>query len=148
MEPDRSRSTRDAFPEFYRLQTRWMDNDVYGHLNNVIHYSLFDTAVNGWLMDNGLLDPQTSETYWLVVESGCRYHAEVRFPTWIEAGLRIARLGNSSVCYQIGLFAEAVELAVADGVFVHVNVSRGSHRPVPLSASVRAALSRLKAADV
>lgn len=137
------RAKRTEFNTFYRLQTRWMDNDIYGHMNNVVHYSLFDTAVNGWLIEQGLLDPRQGETYGLVVETGCRYHAEIAFPAWIEAGLRIGSLGKSSVRYEIGLFAEGQEQALAEGFFVHVNVTRGTHRPTPLDERWRAVLARL-----
>lgn len=134
---------RAEFPVFYKIQTRWMDNDIYGHMNNVVHYSLFDTAVNGWLIEQELLDPWKGETYGLVVETGCRYHKEVAFPTPIEAGLRIAKLGNSSVRYEIGLFAGQSDEACADGFFVHVNVERASHKPTPFTAQWRAKLSKL-----
>ena len=90
-------SSRDAYADFYVIQTRWMDNDVYGHMNNVVHYSLFDTAVNGWLIQHGLLDPLASESYGLVVETGCRYFAEMAFPDVVTAGIRVAKIGSSSV---------------------------------------------------
>ena len=135
--------TRADFPVFYKIQTRWMDNDVYGHMNNVVHYSLFDTAVNGWLIEQGLLDPWKGATYGLVVETGCRYHKEVAFPTPIEAGVKVAKLGGSSVRYEIGLFAEGAEDACADGFFIHVNVTRDGHKPTPYDETWRAALSRL-----
>jgi acyl-CoA thioester hydrolase len=138
-------STRDQFKVFRPLQTRWMDNDVYGHLNNVIHYSLFDTAVNGWLMDQGLLDPRTSETYGLVVETGCRYHAELRFPDLVTAGLRISKLGKSSVRFEIALFANDAQTAAAEGFFVHVYVDRASHRPVPIEPARRVVFETLVA---
>lgn len=137
------RATRADFAEFRPLQTRWMDNDVYGHMNNVVHYSLFDTAVNGWLMEEGVLDPRTSESYGLVVETGCRYHAELGFPGWIDAGLKVAKLGTSSVRYEIGLFAKGEESAAAEGFFVHVYVARDSHKPVPIDEARRTVLSRL-----
>ena len=143
MAGDRTRSSRDAFPEIRQLQTRWMDGDVYGHLNNTVHYSLFDTAVNDWLMEKGLLDPMTSETYFLVAESGCRYHAELRFPALIDVGIRIGRLGKSSVRWDIGLFAEGARDSSADGFFVHVNVERGNHRPKPISEATRDVMDAL-----
>ena len=138
-----SRATRADYAVFTRLQTRWMDNDVYGHMNNVVHYSLFDTAVNGWLMENDLLDPKTSESYGLVVETGCRYHSELGFPGWIDAGLRVTKLGTSSIRYEIALFDEASDEAAAEGFFIHVYVSRASHRPVPIDARRRAVISKL-----
>ena len=147
MNERRSRAERRQFSEFYRLQTRWMDNDIYGHMNNAVHYSLFDTAVNGWLVEQGLLDPWKGEHYCLVVETGCRYHAEIAFPSWIDAGLRVARLGDSSVRYEIGLFPDGEDLARAEGFFIHVNVRRKSHRPTPFDNHWRAALNRLLVQD-
>lgn len=141
--PGRRRARRDEYAEFYRMQTRWMDCDIYGHVNNVVHYSLFDTAVNGWLIENGLLDPHGGESYGLVVETGCRYHAEMRFPARVAAGIRVGRLGNSSVRYEIGLFADDEDLAVAEGFFVHVHVARLTHRPVRISGRLRAMLAQL-----
>ncbi len=143
MVPDRSRSLRSDFAVMHPMQTRWMDGDVYGHLNNTVHYSLFDTAVNAWLVGEGLLDPVAGETYFLVVESGCRYHAEIRFPATVTAGLRVGRLGSSSVRWEIGLFTDDEEKSVADGFFVHVNVMRGEHRPVALSHACRSTMVAL-----
>ena len=97
-------SERSAYKEFRALTTRWMDNDVYGHMNNVVHYSLFDTAVNGWLIEQGVLDLAAGKQIGLVVETGCRYFSELAFPDNVTAGLRVARLGTSSVRYEIGLF--------------------------------------------
>ena len=126
------------------LATRWADNDIYGHMNNVVHYGLFDTAVNGWLIDNGLLDPAAGAQIGLVVETGCRYLAELAFPDLVTAGLRVAHLGTSSVRYEIGLFRNAEERAAAEGFFVHVYVDRVSRRPAPLAAPLRAALETLR----
>lgn len=136
-------STRADYADFYPLQTRWIDNDVYGHMNNVVHYSLIDTAVNGWLMDRGLLDPKRSESYGLVVETGCKYHAEMGFPDRVTAGLKITRLGSSSVKYKIGLFRNDDDTAAAEGFLVHVYVTRGKHRPTPISAKHRLAFESL-----
>ena len=142
--PDRRPpGTRADYPLFRPLGTRWMDNDIYGHMNNVVHYSLLDTAVNGWLVENGLIDPWTGETYFLVVESGYRYHAEVAFPSILAAGLRIGRLGSSSVRWEIGLFPDDAESAAAAGFFVHVNVARADHRPRPIDAAARALMTPL-----
>lgn len=132
-------SRRSDFAEFRTLQTRWQDNDIYGHMNNVVHYSLFDTAVNGWLIEQGLLDPHTSKSYGLVVETGCRYHTELAYPMRITAGMKVTRLGTSSIRYEIGLFGDDALEAAADGFFVHVYVDRATHRPVPLSTKSRAA---------
>jgi acyl-CoA thioester hydrolase len=120
-----------------------MDNDAYGHVNNVIYYSWFDTAVNGWLIDAGLLDIHSGNPIGLVVESGCRYHRSVAFPEPVEAGLRITRLGTSSVRWDVGLFTPLHESPAAQGHFVHVYVDRASRRPMPLPAAWRAALAPL-----
>jgi len=110
-----------------------MDNDIYGHMNNVVHYSLFDTAVNGWLIEQGLLDLSNSATVFLVVETGCKYYSAMAFPDIVTAGIRITKLGTSSIKYQVGLFRNEEEKAAAEGFFVHVHVDRSSHRPTPLS---------------
>ena len=133
---------RSAYPVFTSLSTRWDDNDIYGHLNNTVHFRLFDTAVNGWLLDLGLLDPHQGETIFLVVETGCSYFAELAYPQAVDVGLRVARLGRSSVTYDIGLFAPSTgdvpaERAAAQGLFVHVNVGRTSRTPVPISDTAR-----------
>ncbi|HEX6706009.1 MAG TPA: thioesterase family protein [Albitalea sp.] len=134
---------REAYRRFRRLTTRWMDNDVYGHLNNVVYYSLFDTAVNGYLIDAGALDIQRSEVIGLVVETHCNYFASIEFPTAVEAGLRVERIGQSSVRYSIGLFAEGQPLSAAGGHFVHVYVDRQTRRPQPLPQTLRNALEGL-----
>ena len=134
---------RDGYPAFRTITTRWMDNDPYGHMNNVVHYSLFDTAVNGWLIENGALDIHHGGQIGLVVETGCRYFGELAFPDTITAGIRVARVGNSSVRYEVGLFRnEAVEPA-AEGFFVHVYVDRQTRRPMPLAPALRAALETI-----
>ncbi|WP_018701049.1 thioesterase family protein [Amorphus coralli] len=120
-----------------------MDNDVYGHMNNVVHYSLFDTAVNGWLIEAGVLDIRSGTQVGLVVETGCRYFAEMAFPDVVTAGLRVARLGKSSVRYDVGLFRNDEERAAAEGFFVHVYVDRETRRPMPLAPALRAALAAL-----
>lgn len=109
-----------------------MDNDVYGHVNNVVHYSLFDTAVNGWLVEAGLLDPHGGAIIGLVVETGCRYARPIAFPQAVEAGLRVATIGRSSVRYELGLFSEGRDDAAAEGFFVHVHVDRSTRTPVLL----------------
>ena len=136
-------ATRAEFPLFRSLQTRWMDNDVYGHLNNVVHYSLFDTAVNGWLIEQGLIDPHHGATICLVVETGCNYFAELRFPDVVTAGVRIAALGTSSIRYEIALFRNGDDLAAAQGRFTHVHVDRATRRPTPIGADMRATLASL-----
>lgn len=137
------RPQRSDFAAFRQIQTRWMDNDVYGHMNNVVHYSLFDTAVNGWLIEQGLLDVTKSQTYGLVVETGCRYYAEMQFPDLVHAGLRIARIGTSSVRFEVGLFRNDEEEAAAEGFFVHVYVDRDTHRPVAIEGDRRTAFEAL-----
>ncbi|MCB2111105.1 MAG: thioesterase family protein [Defluviimonas sp.] len=138
------RARRADYALFRPLATRWMDNDCYGHLNNVVHYALFDTAVNGWLVEAGLLDPVRSETFGLVVETGCRYHAEMAFPDRVMAGLRLGHLGTSSVRFEIGLFRNDEDLAAAEGFFVHVYVTRDGHRPHPIEPARREAFEMLR----
>lgn len=138
-------SHRDAYRAFRAIPTRWMDNDVYGHMNNVVHYSLFDTAVNGWLVEQGVLDLHRGDQIGLVVETGCRYFAEMAFPDVVAAGLRVARLGASSVRYEVGLFRNDEMQAAAEGFFVHVYVDRATRRPKPLGGPLRAALEGILA---
>jgi acyl-CoA thioester hydrolase len=134
---------RDAYRHFTRLSTRWMDNDVYGHVNNVVYYSLFDTAVNGYLIEAGALDIHRGEVIGLVVETHCNYFAPVEFPQKIDAGLRVGRLGSSSVRYEIGLFAEGEPLTAARGHFIHVYVDRATRRPTALPPALHHALQGL-----
>ncbi len=136
-------SLRSGYRAFRAIPTRWMDNDIYGHMNNVVHYSLFDTAVNGWLIDNGVLDIHRGDQIGLVVETGCRYFGELAFPDVVTAGLRVARIGSSSVRYEVGLFRNGEETAAAEGFFVHVYVDRETRRPKPLDARLRAALETI-----
>jgi acyl-CoA thioester hydrolase len=134
---------RSAFAAFRTLGTRWMDNDVYGHLNNVVHYSLFDTAVNGWLIEQGLLDPLSGPMIGFVVHTECHYFEPLAFPMPVQAGLALEKLGTSSVRYRIGLFDGDAPTCAALGRFTHVYVERASRRPAPLSDPMRAALARL-----
>ena len=122
--------SRSAFKVFRRIDTRWMDNDVYGHVNNVVYYSWFDTAVNAHLIEQGALDIHHGQTIGLVVETHCNYFAPLSFPQVIEAGIRVAKMGGSSVRYEIGLFAQGEDLCAARGHFVHVYVDYQSRRPV------------------
>ena len=124
------------------LPTRWFDNDIYGHLNNTVHYQLFDTAVNGYLVSAGVLDPHQGDTVFLVVESGCRYFAPLAFPERVTVGLRVARLGSSSVRYEIGLFGTS-DLAAAEGHFVHVKVDRVTRKAQPIPEVTRDVLGAL-----
>jgi acyl-CoA thioester hydrolase len=121
---------RSTFKVFRRIDTRWMDNDVYGHINNVVYYSWFDTAVNAHLIEQGALDIHHGQTIGLVVETHCNYFAPLAFPQVIEAGIRVAKMGGSSVRYEIGLFAQGEDLCAARGHFVHVYVDHQSRRPV------------------
>lgn len=138
--------TRADYRWFLSIPTRWMDNDVYGHVNNVVYYSYFDTVVNKMLIAEGLLDIERSPTIGLCVESHCAFLAPLVFPETVEAGLRIGRLGNSSVRYEIALFREGVEPPAATGHFVHVFVDRATRRPMPLDANFREKLGRLMTA--
>ena len=138
-------STRADYRAFLTIATRWMDNDIYGHMNNVVHYSLFDTAVNGWLIGQGVLDIHGGDRIGLVVETGCRYFAEMAFPDIVTAGIRVARLGSSSVRYEVGLFRNDEGVAAAEGFFVHVYVDRATRRPMPLAGGLRAALEEIVA---
>lgn len=134
---------RSAYRVFRAISSRWMDNDVYGHVNNVIYYSWFDTAVNGYLIEQGVLDIHQGPTIGLVIETQCNYFAPLAYPQVIEAGIRIARLGNSSVRYEIGLFAQGAEVTAAKGHFVHVYVDRVTRRPVALPPQLKVVLERL-----
>lgn len=146
--PDREApETRSDYRHFVIIGTRWMDNDIYGHINNVQYYSYFDTAVNRYLIERGLLDIHAGEVIGLVVETHCNFFSAAAFPADIEAGLRVAHLGRSSVRYELGLFVEGREEAIAQGHFVHVYVDRGSQRPVELPDGLRDALSRLLRAE-
>ena len=136
--PDRS-----AYPAFVPVPTRWNDNDVYGHVNNVVYYTFFDTAVNRWLIDAGLLDIEAAETIGLVVRSECDYFEPVAFPHAVEVGVAVERLGTSSVTYQLGVFAEGEPGARASGRFTHVYVDRESRRPRPLPDRWRTLLQPL-----
>lgn len=120
-----------------------MDNDAYGHLNNVVYYSLFDTAVNRWLIERDLLHVTESATIGLVVETGCRYHAPLAFPDRATVGLRVSHLGTSSVRYELAVFRNEDDTASAEGHFVHVYVDRESRRPTPIPPAIRGALSTL-----
>lgn len=133
---------REDFAVTRLLPTRWSDDDVYGHVNNVVHYSLFDTAVNGWLLEATGTDIRELPAIGLVVETGCRYFAELRFPVVVTAGIALERIGTSSIVYRLALFGDQDEPA-AVGRFVHVYVDRGTRRPVPVPDVVRAALDLL-----
>ena len=134
---------RSAYKAFRSIGTRWMDNDAYGHVNNVVYYSWFDTAVNAYLIEHGVLDIHHGEAIGLVVETQCNYYSPLAFPQTVEAGLRVARLGSSSVRYEVALFAQDQDLCAARGHFVHVYVDRVSRRPVSLPQPLKQLLETL-----
>jgi acyl-CoA thioester hydrolase len=134
---------RDAYRHFSRIDTRWMDNDVYGHINNVVYYSYFDTVVNRYLIEAGALDIEHGAVIGFVVETHCNYFAPLAFPQVVEAGLRVAHVGGSSVRYEVGLFAVGAPLAAACGHFIHVYVDRTTQRPTKLPPALLTALQPL-----
>ncbi len=136
---------RDAFRVFRPVQTRWGDNDAYGHLNNVVYYAYFDSAVNAWLVERGVLAIADSPVVGLVAETGCTYFAPASFPEPLETGLAVARLGTASVEYRIGVFRPGAGAAIAQGRFVHVYVDRETGRPAPIPAAARAAMESIAA---
>ncbi|MEO1042051.1 MAG: thioesterase family protein [Pseudomonadota bacterium] len=136
-------SRRGDYRAFRTLTTRWNDNDVYGHMNNVIHYALFDSAVNSFLIEEGALDIYKGDQVGLVVETHCRYHAEMAFPDVVTAGIRADRIGSSSVTYGIGLFRNDSDEAAADGQFTHVYVDAETRRPKPLGPRLRAVAEQI-----
>jgi len=134
---------RTGYKHFHRITTRWFDNDVYRHLNNIVYYSFFDTVIGEYLMTEGGLDPEVSEVVGLAVETHCEFHRAISFPEVVEAGLRVGKLGNSSVRYEIGIFVEGQAGCAAHGHFVHVFVKRPENRPAPIPPRIRSALERL-----
>ncbi len=143
MSRDGRNERRENYREFIQMPTRWMDNDVYGHVNNVVYYSYFDTAVNGFLMRQAGLDYRSSDAVGVVAETGCSFHGEIAFPDILDVGIRVSRLGNSSVTYEIGIFCQGREAPAATGHFVHVYVRHGEMTPVPIPDKARTALERL-----
>jgi acyl-CoA thioester hydrolase len=135
---------RSGYRAFRTIGTRWMDNDAYGHVNNVVYYSWFDTVVNAHLIEQGALDIHASPVIGLVVETQCNYFAPVEFPQTVEAGLRVARMGKSSVRYEVGLFVQGQAMTAAKGHFVHVYVDRVTRRPAPLPDKLRSVLEDLR----
>jgi len=136
---------RESYRHFQAIPTRWADNDIYGHVNNVVYYSYFDTVVNQYLIEQHALDLVNSTVIGLVVETQCDYFAPLRFPDVVHAGLRVTKMGNSSVRYEIGLFRNEERTASAQGYFVHVYVNRASRRSTPVPADMRAVLEKLVA---
>lgn len=134
---------RSAYKVFRTISTRWMDNDAYGHVNNVVYYSWFDTAVNAYLIEQGVLHIAHGSTIGLVIETQCNYFEPLAFPQNVEAGIRVARLGNSSVRYEVGLFAQGAPLSASRGHFIHVYVDRATRRPSPLPQPLKTVLEKL-----
>ena len=134
---------RDVFRVWQSFSTRWADNDAYGHVNNTVFYQWFDSAVNAWLVEQGLLDIADGDPICLVVETRCSYAAPLAFPEPVEVGLAVAELGRSSVRYRIGVFSAGSDSAAAEGEFVHVLVDRTTRRPVELPANWRAKLESI-----
>ena len=141
---DDPRTLRRAdFPVLRQLPTRWSDDDTYGHVNNVVHYLMFDTAVNGWLIEASGVDIRQLPAIGVVVETSCRYFAELRFPEVVTAGVGLERLGSTSVVYRLALFGEGQESPAAAGRFVHVYVDRDTRKPVSIPPEIRTALAQL-----
>ena len=136
-------STRADYSAFSTLTTRWADNDIYGHMNNAVHYQMFDTAVNSYLLENGALDLKLGTTVFLVVETGCQYFSELAFPDRICAGIKVRTLGRSSVTYNVGLFRGEDNIAAAQGHFVHVNVDRVTRRPAQIQMEKKLVLKKI-----
>ena len=134
---------RDAYRRFSTISLRWADNDAYGHVNNVVYYAWFDTAVNEMLVERGLLDIANGDPIGLVVETGCRYFAALSYPGDVDVGLRSAKIGTSSVTYELGIFRPGEEAPVAEGHFTHVYVGRDDRRPTPLPDDWRTSLEEL-----
>ncbi len=136
-------TTRGDYRVFQRIPTRWNDNDVYGHVNNVVYYAFFDTAVNRYLIEQGVLDIQHGAVIGLVVETSCTYQQPIAFPDVIDVGIRVAKIGNSSVRYELAIFRNDATESAAHGYFVHVYVDRATQRPTPIPAPLRRVLEQL-----
>jgi acyl-CoA thioester hydrolase len=143
MQEKKAAEHRGNYRHFLAIPTRWIDNDIYSHVNNVIYYSYFDTVINEYLIRAGVLDIHASAVIGIAVETHCEFHQSLAFPDIIDAGLRVGKLGNSSVRYEIGLFKQGSDEPAATGHFVHVFVERASMRPVPMPQETRVALARL-----
>lgn len=141
--PEQPKHLRRDYKHFQPITTRWHDNDIYGHVNNVVYYGFFDTAVNNYLIQQGGLNIQDGDIVGFVVSSACDYFASIAYPDLIEVGLRVAKLGNSSVQYELAIFREGEQEACAAGRFVHVFVARASNRPTAIPPRLRAALEAL-----
>ena len=141
--PNTSNIGRDYYRHFLTIPTRWMDNDVYGHVNNVVYYSFFDTVVNKFLIEQSQLDYSKGSVVGLVVETKCQYFAPIAFPDVVVAGIRVAHIGTASVRYEIGLFKNDEDNPAAEGHFVHVYVTRSGNKPTPLSTQMRSVLAKI-----
>ena len=141
--PSVTTESRQRYPHFLAIPTRWMDNDIYGHVNNVVYYSYFDTVINEYLIRQGGLDIAAGAIIGVCVESTCRFHHELTFPEAVDAGLRVGKLGNTSARYEIGLFRQGEDKPAATGHFVHVFIDRQSRRPEAIPVKIREALARL-----
>ncbi|WP_293620081.1 thioesterase family protein [Ponticaulis sp.] len=139
----KTRATRSDFVQYRHLTTRWQDNDVYGHMNNVVYYELVDSVVNSWLRNEAGMPVPDGDIVGLVVQSGCTYHASLGWPEPIEAGMAVARVGNSSITYLIGLFSVGEDDAAAEASFTHVYVNKDTRRPVPIPDNLRTAATAL-----
>lgn len=139
--------TRDRYRYFLEIPTRWMDNDIYGHVNNVVYYAYVDTVVNSYLIREGGLDIHGGPVVGFAVESRCSYHAPVAFPDMLDGALRVGRIGNSSVRYEVAIFRRGDETAAATAEFTHVFVDRATRRPVPIPPRLRGAMERLAAGE-
>ncbi len=144
MENRKQPETRARYRHFQLIPTRWKDNDVYGHVNNVEYYSYFDTVINRYLIDAGGLNPHADAVVGIAVETMCRFQRSFAYPDDVHAGLRVGHLGNSSVRYEVGLFGTGEDEARAHGHFIHVFVERATGKPVPIPPRIRAALERIK----
>ena len=136
-------SNRSEYNYFTKVSTRWNDNDIYGHMNNIIYYALFDTAVNKWLINNNLIDIKNGKNIGLIVQSGCDYFSSFSYPDDIDAGIRVTKIGTSSVRYEVGLFKETEQNASADGFFIHVYVDRKTKIPLPIDYNFNKALDTI-----
>ena len=140
-----SAPTRDLYAYWQVVSTRWRDNDIYGHINNAVYYSYIDSVINGYMVEQEVLDPWGSDIIGIVVESHCQFFQSLRYPVLIDSGLRIEKLGTSSVRYEVGMFPQGEDRAAAVGGFTHVCVNRSNNRPVPIPGEVRAVLEKLQA---
>lgn len=134
---------RASYRVWTPITTRWLDNDAYGHVNNTVHYQWFDTAVNAWLIERGLLDVQQGDPIGLVVETGCRYFQSVTYPQAVDVGFAVEKMGRSSIRFRLGIFPKGEDVVIAEGFFVHVLVDRTNRRPTPIPPAWQKELDRI-----